>query len=552
MANFTVKDAISIHGTDPQHLFEKIVRTRIHDSIFWKERCFGLNASGILELASELTYVGGCYGGAEKPSEFICIALKMLQIQPDKDIIYEFINQDDFKYVRILGAFYLRLVGKHTEIYSQLEPLYNDYRKIRIRNSDSSFSLSYVDEFIDELLTKDRICNTTFPRITSRYILENRGDLSPRISALQLDDDPSILYYSRQGIQHTQRDNVLDDKGFDEVANFKDYRLKKISLANVNQNNYDTSSTDKINAGFVGLVRNSDLDGIVSTIRQIDDRFNRNYNYPIILLNNQEFTKEFKETVSRITRSKVLFGHVNGDAWSYPRWINQTKVRTERITKKYAYAHSESYRFMCRYMSGYIFNHPLVRDLDYYWRIEPNIQFYCDIDYDPFVYMKKNNKVYGWVISMTESQETIRTLWKTTKMFLSRHPEYLNPQSNVRWILDNKGNYNGCHFWSNFEIVDLRFYRSKEYLRYFNFLDRSGGFFYERWGDAPVHSIAASLFLNSDQLHFFSDIGYHHSPIGYCPDKSDTNLRCACGNKKNLAHYLPCFRNWKRLHDTID
>jgi hypothetical protein len=28
------------------------------------------------------------------------------------------------------------------------------------------------------------------------------------------------------------------------------------------------------------------------------------------------------------------------------------------------------------------------------------------------------------------------------------------------------------------------------------------------WGDAPVHSIAATMMLRKDEFHFFNDIGY--------------------------------------------
>lgn len=42
MANRTVKDAKSIHGTNPQYLVEKIIRSRIYDSKYWKEECFAL------------------------------------------------------------------------------------------------------------------------------------------------------------------------------------------------------------------------------------------------------------------------------------------------------------------------------------------------------------------------------------------------------------------------------------------------------------------------------------------------------------------------------
>ena len=33
--------------------------------------------------------------------------------------------------------------------------------------------------------------------------------------------------------------------------------------------------------------------------------------------------------------------------------------------------------------------------------------------------------------------------------------------------------------WSNFEIADLDFWRSDAYLKFFEFLDQSGGFYYE-------------------------------------------------------------------------
>ncbi len=47
----------------------------------------------------ELKFVGGVYGGNIKPTPFLCLALKMLQIQPEKDIIVEFIKNEDFKFV---------------------------------------------------------------------------------------------------------------------------------------------------------------------------------------------------------------------------------------------------------------------------------------------------------------------------------------------------------------------------------------------------------------------------------------------------------------------
>jgi Glycolipid 2-alpha-mannosyltransferase len=72
------------------------------------------------------------------------------------------------------------------------------------------------------------------------------------------------------------------------------------------------------------------------------------------------------------------------------------------------------------------------------------------------------------------------------------HPSRM---SSLRFFLMDEAD-----FWSNFEIGSLDFYRSEAYTAYFEHLDKAGGFFYERWGDAPVHSIAACLFLKPEQM----------------------------------------------------
>lgn len=99
MANRTDPLAKNIRGTNPQNLVETIVRKKIHDHTFWKEQCFGLTAETLVDKAMELDHVGGTFGGNRKPTPFLCLVLKMLQIQPEKEIVVEFIKNDDYKYV---------------------------------------------------------------------------------------------------------------------------------------------------------------------------------------------------------------------------------------------------------------------------------------------------------------------------------------------------------------------------------------------------------------------------------------------------------------------
>lgn len=84
---------------------------------------------------------------------------------------------------------------------------------------------------------------------------------------------------------------------------------------------------------------------------------------------------------------------------------------------------------------------------------------------------------------MYESPETIPTLWMRVNEFIELYPEYILPEEKTiyPWIYsDLTENYNLCHFWTNFQIADLSFFRSEAYQRYFQYLDNTGNFFYER------------------------------------------------------------------------
>ena len=53
------------------------------------------------------------------------------------------------------------------------------------------------------------------------------------------------------------------------------------------------------NATMLMLARNSDLMGVLQSVREAEDRFNRNYKYPWVFLNEEEFSDEFKMCVTR-------------------------------------------------------------------------------------------------------------------------------------------------------------------------------------------------------------------------------------------------------------
>ncbi|MCJ1299201.1 hypothetical protein MMC08_001993 [Hypocenomyce scalaris] len=292
----------------------------------------------------------------------------------------------------------------------------------------------------------------------------------------------------------------------------------------------DNPNSPRINATILSLVRNNEVNGMIQAMQDLERTWNHKFNYPWTFFNDEPFNAEFKRRTQAETKAKCYYETIPEEHWAVPFWINHdlfeesANILEEQDVQ---YAHLVSYHQMCRWNSGMFYKHPALANTRYYWRVEPKVHFFCDVDYDVFRYMADHNKTYGFTVNIFDAPESLPTLWPETLKFMAEHPEYIREDGALSWLKDSEkrpeknekaNGYSTCHFWSNFEIADMEFWRSKAYDDYFNHLDRAGGFFYERWGDAPVHSIALGLFEDASKIHWFRDIGYQHIPYFNCPN----------------------------------
>lgn len=213
-----------------------------------------------------------------------------------------------------------------------------------------------------------------------------------------------------------------------------------------------TAPGPRMNATFVTLARNHDVWDIAASIQQVEDRFNKRYNYDWVFLNDKPFDENFKKVTSRLVSGNTHYGLIPTEHWSFPEWIDQDKaerVRADMKERKIIYGDSISYRHMCRFESGFFFHQPLMLNYEYYWRIEPSVKFFCDVHYDPFRFMAENKKKYSFVLSLYEYIDTIPTLWESTKKFIKNYPQHIAEDNSLGFLSDDGGEtYNRCHFVS--------------------------------------------------------------------------------------------------------
>lgn len=292
------------------------------------------------------------------------------------------------------------------------------------------------------------------------------------------------------------------------------------------------------NAAFVMLARNEEVEKALRTVVSIEKHFNQWFHYPVVFLNDEEWDPEFIETMNETVSGGARFEVIPKEEWTFPEFIDVDRAKQSMARQGrqgIIYGGMESYHQMCRFYSGKFYTLKALQPYKWYWRIEPDVEFYCSLTYDPFAEMAKRDKVYGYTIALPEEPATCPSLFrrvadwkeahnfKTTELWKSMIAPSWVPwpfRSFLSWFRhrDRHGDgWNLCHYWSNFEIANLDFFRGRGYQDLFEHLDRAGGFYFERWGDAPIHSLAVSMLLDPHKIHHFEDVGYRHDWYYQCP-----------------------------------
>ncbi|KAI1420329.1 glycolipid 2-alpha-mannosyltransferase-domain-containing protein [Xylaria sp. FL1777] len=299
-------------------------------------------------------------------------------------------------------------------------------------------------------------------------------------------------------------------------------------------------------AAFIALVRNSEVEEMVYSMVQLEARFNSRltHRYDWVFFNDEEFSEEFMSAVRNVTNSQCYFEIIPEEHWSIPSWIDTTRFDVGRQfmgSIGVGKAWLQSYHHMCRWNAGLFALERRLALYEFFWRVEPGVDFSCNINYDVFRFMRDNNMAYGFNMAILDDARSFPSLWDRTKTFIKNNKHMVHDDADYDWLLQDtlRGDgrspasqqssedddndefdrleYNNCQFYSNFEVGSLAFFRSEEHRAYFEHLDRTGGFYYERFGDAPIHTLSVSLFLPKSRIWYFRDIGYAHGLCEQCP-----------------------------------
>lgn len=267
---------------------------------------------------------------------------------------------------------------------------------------------------------------------------------------------------------------------------------------------------------YLSRSRPKDVSDLKRSLSLLDVNFNDRFSYPVIVF-HEDFNESLMGKIRKATRSNLQFEKIK---FEIPDFLNKEEIPEYIYVDGFEFP--MGYRHMCRFMSSLIFQHPALKDYDYLWRLDTDSFLLDKIDYDVFRFMEEHNYTYGYIHIIKDEPEAVRGLWETTKKYIednSIKPTFLHK-------FTQNGIWDRSYYYTNFEISKIDFWRSDEFMNYFNYLDKAGGIYKYRWGDHVIHLLAISMFVPESQVHKFSDIAYQHQGFinNYSIDSDKFNL----------------------------
>ena len=151
---------------------------------------------------------------------------------------------------------------------------------------------------------------------------------------------------------------------------------------------------------------------------------------------------------------------------------------------------------MCRFHSLCVYEQPIMKQLEYTWRLDDDSLILSNINQDLFRFMSDKDLVYGYISVTKYAGRCVQHLWNNATSYIR--------ENHIKTQLFNK--WPDTKMYYNFEVSATKLWYSAKYKQYINMIDHAGGIYYNRWGDAPIKSIAVSMFVSENKTHCFCQV----------------------------------------------
>eukprot|EP01134_Creolimax_fragrantissima_P003596 CFRG3596T1 len=239
----------------------------------------------------------------------------------------------------------------------------------------------------------------------------------------------------------------------------------------------------------------------------------------IIIFHEGDFDLDDQARVTK-GREEIKFHTLTDSEWGPPSFIDLGDTLSWFQAKKYGIG----YRNMIRFYSNRIWRTAHTMGYEYIMRLDEESFIHSPIAYDLVDFLTQSNTIYGYRQDQIEYPDMAKGWPEAVNAYLQHYdiePTFLYEHCSPRNIAGLQTGLHDLHsYYNNFFIARVDFFTSPEVQQFLNYADRTGGYYFHRWGDAIVHTAAVQIFMDKSRVHKFDDFTYEHCTF----NKTDSSL----------------------------
>ena len=279
----------------------------------------------------------------------------------------------------------------------------------------------------------------------------------------------------------------------------------------------------------------AEVEDLRRSVRLLYVHFNRRRNYPVLIFHDMLTPRHMatlraealhardaddataaadadaadSRAASELAALDMRFVDLDPTVFSLPSHLPADVVAA---IPRYVRGYGMGYRHMCRFFSGPLFRHAALRAYEFVWRLDSDSFLLGAPLQDPFEQMARHNASYAWLHAYRDEQAFVTGLWGAAHAHLLARG--VDEQRVHDWVPEaRKWFETPMCFATNFFVARVSWFASEAYTAFFDALDRHGGFYTYRWGDACVHMLAVAALLPREAVLRLSTVPYWHQGV---------------------------------------
>jgi len=278
-----------------------------------------------------------------------------------------------------------------------------------------------------------------------------------------------------------------------------------------------------VKAGIFILTQNTPERKIYlkTTLYFLFRHFNKIFNYPIIILHEKDYDvnsqNEIIQSIRENSRHLISFKKIDDTDFQLPSHIDEKKVEKIVELQPVPYWRNMKYRQMCYFWIKHFFKY--TDGFDYVMRLDDDSFIEEPITSDVFETMMKKDLVYASNIVHVDCGICNFGMKELFEEALPQHKDKINSGLFIQSKLTSGNDHfnrfkkvvsivNDCDsdvseyitnmplmYYNNFFVTSTNFWKQNDVRDLIDKIDKHGGIFYYRYGDAPIQTLIVSLLV---------------------------------------------------------